>query len=200
MCRAFPPATTCSTGQLIASSRPMPTCVCIDRSRLGVASCRDMKIQTRGTTVRSGLTSPGSRASSKGHAGADELYGSALELARKQLYNEARDTFETLLSQHPHLCKAWVSYAQMEKRMNKHRPPYGQCREILQRGMLYNPSSACLAQAWGLMELQRGNLLGAIKLLERCVTLDPNLSPVLSWAQVQTARQTVGNRKREACN
>jgi hypothetical protein len=44
-------------------------------------------------------------------------------------------------------------------------------------------------QAWGLLELQRGNLLGAALLLERCVRLDPGLQPVLRWAQVKASGQ-----------
>lgn len=40
-------------------------------------------------------------------------------------------------------------------------------------------------QAFGLMELQRGNLLAATMLLERCVRIDPCLEPVLKWTQVQ---------------
>lgn len=35
------------------------------------------------------------------------------------------------------------------------------------------------AQAWGLMELQRGNVVAAVLLLERCVAADPRCSPVL---------------------
>lgn len=131
---------------------------------------------------------------------ANHLYSAALDLARKQRYQEAEAAFENLLSEHPNVCKAWVSYAQMEKRSNKQSAvdKYFRCREVLQRGMSHNPQSACLAQAWGLMELQRGNLLGAVKLLERCVRLDPNLAPVLNWAQVVTARKTVSNRGKQA--
>jgi hypothetical protein len=42
-------------------------------------------------------------------------------------------------------------------------------------------------QAFGLMELQRGNWLAALMLLERCVSLDPHLEPVLNWTQVGCA-------------
>jgi hypothetical protein len=45
-------------------------------------------------------------------------------------------------------CKAWVSYAQMEKR---HAHPssverFERCRAVLQRGLTRNPTSACLVQ------------------------------------------------------
>lgn len=55
-----------------------------------------------------------------------------------------------------------------------------------------------LPQAWGLLELQRGNVLAAVILLERCVANDPRCSPVLKWKAVRTARQTVGSRRRRS--
>jgi len=52
-------------------------------------------------------------------------------------------------------------------------------------------------QAWGLMELQRGNVLAAVLLLERSVLNDPaRCSPVLRWKAVRTARQSVSSRRR----
>lgn len=50
-------------------------------------------------------------------------------------------------------------------------------------------------QAWGLMELQRGNWLAAVRLLERSARLDVSCRPVLRWQVVQTARKTVGSRR-----
>lgn len=44
------------------------------------------------------------------------------------------------------------------------------------------------------MELQRGNAWAAVRLLERCVLLDPALSPVLRWKTVDMARQAVRQR------
>jgi hypothetical protein len=38
-------------------------------------------------------------------------------------------------------------------------------RAILQRGLQINPDSGCLAQAWGLMELQKGNAWAAVRLV-----------------------------------
>lgn len=46
---------------------------------------------------------------------ADAAYESALELSRQQHYSDARQAFEELVRAHPHMCKAWVSYAQVGK-------------------------------------------------------------------------------------
>lgn len=46
-----------------------------------------------------------------------------------------------------------------------------------------------LLQAWGLMELQRGNVLAAILLLERSVQFDQRNSNVLKWKPVILAKQ-----------
>lgn len=53
-------------------------------------------------------------------------------------------------------------------------------------------------QAWGLMELQRGNVVAAVLLLERCVAYDPRCSPVLKWKAVRIAQQTVTSRRRRS--
>ncbi len=66
---------------------------------------------------------------------------------------------------------------------------------LLLQGMQIAPRCA---QAWGLMELQRGNVLAAVLLLERCVANDPRCSPVLRWKAVRAARQTVGSRRRRS--
>lgn len=124
------------------------------------------------------------------------LYAYALTLSRAQDHESARRVFEILLARFPNFCKAWVSYAQMEKRLSRSSTAAGpsKCREILQRGLRLNPSSACLAQAWGLMELQRGNMWAAVRLLERCASLDSTCTPVLKWKLVQAARQAVFGR------
>lgn len=120
----------------------------------------------------------------------DRMYGRALEAARSQDFEVSKDAFEELLKEYPGMCKAWVSYAQMVKRCNKQDPQvrWERVRQVLQRGMTFNPHSACLAQAWGLMELQKGNCLGAVMLLERSVSLDPACSPVLKWQPVRRAK------------
>lgn len=126
----------------------------------------------------------------------ESLYSLALHLARGENYQGARDAFEVLLLQYPHMCKAWVSYAQVERRLGRISDPnrFEAARQVLQRGLQLNPGSACLAQAWGLMELQRGNWWAAVRLLERCVVMDPANSPVLRWHPVASARKTVGSR------
>ncbi|KAK9823656.1 hypothetical protein WJX72_004459 [[Myrmecia] bisecta] len=107
------------------------------------------------------------------------------------------EAFEAVTMQCPQLVKAWVSWAQMEKRLTRGSSQDTQrCREILQRALCQNPDSAPLCQAWGLMELQRGNVLAAVMLLERCVQYDPRCSPVLKWKLVQQAKQTVGSRRK----
>lgn len=97
---------------------------------------------------------------------------------------------------------------QFEKRVREQdgTDPIQRCRLVLQRALVANPQNAkicqvptslaqiscgllvgsavcltraCALQAWGLMELQRGNLLASLILLERCVSCDPDLSPVL---------------------
>lgn len=58
------------------------------------------------------------------------------------------------------------------------------------------PFAPPCVQAWGLLELQRGNALAAVMLLDRCAALDPTrCSPVLRWTQVSSARKTVGSRR-----
>lgn len=54
---------------------------------------------------------------------------------------------------------------------------------------------ACL-QAWGLMELQKGNIVAAVLLLERSVQFEPRNSPVLKWRAVQLAQQAFLDRRR----
>lgn len=51
-------------------------------------------------------------------------------------------------------------------------------------------------QSWGLMELQRGNVLAAVLLLERCVQYEPKCRPVLQWRAVQLAKESVSQRLR----
>jgi ferric-dicitrate binding protein FerR (iron transport regulator) len=66
----------------------------------------------------------------------DAAYEAALELSRAQQYAAARAAFEALVRAHPNMCKAWVSYAQMEKRIGRLGDPQRLdiARFILQRG------------------------------------------------------------------
>lgn len=108
--------------------------------------------------------------------------------------------FEAVVEACPIWQKPWVSYAQMEKRAATFSEPSGdrwnRCRLVLQRALTLNPAAFQVIQAWGLMELQRGNLLPAVRLLERCATGDPICAPVLRWKLVQDAKKTVGSRKK----
>ena len=52
-------------------------------------------------------------------------------------------------------------------------------------------------QAWGLMELQKGNTVAAVLLLERSVQFEPRNSPVLRWRPVQLAQQALLARRRK---
>jgi hypothetical protein len=67
---------------------------------------------------------------------ATAAYEAALELSRQQRYGAAREAFEALVREHPGMCKAWVSYAQMEKRIGRTGEPERLhiARYILQRG------------------------------------------------------------------
>jgi predicted Zn-dependent protease len=131
---------------------------------------------------------------------ASSMYSTALELAREERFEAARLAFEEVIAACPGWQKPWVSYAQMEKRAaaqsSEHR--WSKCREVLQRALVLNPESVQVIQAWGLMELQRGNLVPAVRLLERCVSFDPvRCEPVLRWKPVAEARKTVSSRKEQ---
>lgn len=126
---------------------------------------------------------------------ASALHAHALSLARAEAYGDARLAFERLLSRYPRACVAWTSYAQMEKRAGLRAESvqaggdrFAACRAVLQRGLALNPTSACLVQAWGLMELQKNNAWAAVRLLERGAALDPRRnSAVLRWVPVRRA-------------
>ncbi|DBA97504.1 hypothetical protein WJX77_006572 [Trebouxia sp. C0004] len=130
------------------------------------------------------------------------LYTQALQLARLQDQEEAaRTAFEECCRADPDNTKAWVSWAQFEKRVKKdHQDRFQSCRQVLQQGLTLNRTSAALIQAWGLMELQKGNILAAVLLLERSVQFEPRNSPVLRWRPVQLAQQTVMRRRRKLAN
>lgn len=48
------------------------------------------------------------------------------------------------------------------------------------------------------MELQRGNWLAAVMLLERSARLDSRCVPVLRWQHVRTAKKSAGSRRAAA--
>lgn len=129
---------------------------------------------------------------------ANTLYQHALQLARTEDFDSARNAFEQTVASCPEWSKPWVSYAQMEKRSaGRCEERFRRCRDVLQRALVLNPNSPLLLQAWGLLELQNGNFIAAVLLLERSVSFDPFLQPVLKWKPVILARQTVSERRRK---
>lgn len=146
------------------------------------------------------------------HRAKSAHYVQALQLSRCQQYDVAREAFQTATSSDPDECKVWVAWAQMEKRAEKisgtgtvsdnvsdvrrRNLKFMRCRAVLQRGLELNPGSACLLQAWGLLELQSGNTFAALALLEQSVRADSSCSPVLRWRPVQAARLARSTRHR----
>jgi lipopolysaccharide biosynthesis regulator YciM len=55
-------------------------------------------------------------------------------------------------------------------------------RAVLQKALQLNPHSARICQAWGLLELQAGNMWAALALLERASRTDARCAPVSSCA------------------
>ena len=51
-------------------------------------------------------------------------------------------------------------------------------RAVLQKALQLNPGSARICQAWGLLELQAGNMWAALALLERASRTDARCAPV----------------------
>ena len=161
-------------------------------------------------TLRCSSTKADDGGSSREHCGSRldrdslhvRMYEEALHLARSEQYEEARVVFEHVISLAPTWEKPWVSYAQMEKRIGRSAlatmsaapgstDPWKGCRNVLQRALRINPRKPKLTQAWGLMELQRGNFWPAVQLLERSVLQDPILAPVLRWKPVVEAKRKI---------
>lgn len=69
-------------------------------------------------------------------------------------------------------------------------------RYTFQTGIAAHPHDASLMQAWGLFESKHGQLNRAIRLLKRAVTLDPELSPVLSWRPFRAHAHAAGGAGR----
>lgn len=107
-------------------------------------------------------------------------YQKALFHARQRNYECSRQAFETYLQKSPHHCKAWISFAQMERQTNRAR-----CSYVLRKGLRENPDSACILQALGLYELKRKNYKLSKDLLLKSVQIDPAMAAVLRWKQVR---------------
>ena len=139
-----------------------------------------------------------------------------------QDYERAFAVFERVVCLQPQNSKAWVSWAQAEKRATRESEgrgdgtdngggksggsllPPSPAAAVLQAGLTLNrggPPSATapLAQAWALLELQRGNARAAVALLARAVREDPEkCSPVLRWAPVvEAAREAAAAAEEE---
>ena len=132
---------------------------------------------------------------------AASLYERALELARQERYEASRQAFEAVVEACPAWHKPWISYAHMEKRAALQRTEeqtrWRRCRMVLQRALIENPSSPHIIQAWGLLELNRGNLLPAVRLLERSAVVDyRTCGPVLKWKRVRDAQMVLKLRRK----
>lgn len=128
-------------------------------------------------------------------------YLQAVRLAREQQFDDAREVFALCTAQQPEEEIAWVSWAQMEKRTEAMTEDesttrrFARSRAVLQQGLQLNPHSARICQAWGLLELQAGNMWAALALLERATRADARCAPVLRWQPVQAARLAVSQRR-----
>ncbi len=82
-----------------------------------------------------------------------ELYASALELARRDNFDAARDAFQRAVAACPQWDTPWVSFAQCERRAAGADADecVRRCREVLQAALRINPRSARIICAWGLM-------------------------------------------------
>lgn len=114
--------------------------------------------------------------------------------------------------QTPEHAKAWISYAQMEKRrelVNAKEDPctpehnkkdmekYRTARSILYRGLRHNPASVLILQAWGLLEMQRENYWAAARLLQRCANTDPErCGYLLRWKPVRDVMVAMDGRSK----
>jgi predicted Zn-dependent protease len=128
-------------------------------------------------------------------------YLQAIRLAREQQFDDARQVFAIATAQQPDEEIAWVSWAQMEKRTEAQSEDdsstrrFVRSRAVLQKALQLNPGSARICQAWGLLELQAGNMWAALALLERAFRTDARCAPVLRWQPVQAARIAVSSRR-----
>jgi len=117
-----------------------------------------------------------------------KIYDVGLKHIRTKRYPSARRLLRACQEKHPTFERAWVTLAQMEKKVNSRK----ECEIILKSGLWYNPRSAAILQAWGLHLLQdaeNGNDLMAYGLLKAAAEIDPSLKNVLNWKQVREIGQ-----------
>lgn len=118
------------------------------------------------------------------HAESLKIYDVGLRHVRSKRYPSARRIFQTCATRHPTFERAWVTLAQMEKKVSSRKT----CEQVLKQGLLHNPRSAALLQAWGLHLLQEEDRqcdLMAYGLLRASVTYDPENRGVLRWKRVR---------------
>lgn len=113
-----------------------------------------------------------------------KMYDVGLKHVRSKRYESGRRILQTCATRHPSFERAWVTLAQMEKKVTSRE----MCEQILKKGLLHNPRSAALLQAWGLHLLQEGDArhdLMAYGLLRASVTNDPENRGVMRWKRVR---------------
>lgn len=118
-----------------------------------------------------------------------KIYDRGLKHVRQKRYKSARRVLLVCAKLHPTMERAWVTLAQVEKRQGQR----DECQRILKSGLLYNPRSSALLQAWGLHLLQEEDPkcdLMAYGLLQAAVKKDPSKRGVLKWERVRS----IGNR------
>mmetsp|Transcript_31989 Transcript_31989/g.38705 ORF Transcript_31989/g.38705 Transcript_31989/m.38705 type:complete len:232 (+) Transcript_31989:937-1632(+) len=113
-----------------------------------------------------------------------KLYNAGLRHVRRNRVESARRFLNHCVEKYPTHERAWVTLAQMEKRVGC-RPT---CEKILKGGLRHNPQSAAILQAWALHLLQekdRRNEFMAYGLLIAAVQYEPSLASVLKWKGVR---------------
>lgn len=121
-----------------------------------------------------------------------KMYKSGLRHVRTKRYPSARRILSQCAARHPTFERAWVTLAQMEKKVDSRE----KCESILKSGLLHNPRSGAILQAWGLHLLQEEDHrcdLMAYGLLRASVDMDPKNKNVLKWSRVRE----IGRRWRQ---
>lgn len=121
-----------------------------------------------------------------------KMYKSGLRHVRTKRYPSARRILSQCAARHPTFERAWVTLAQMEKKVDSRE----KCESILKSGLLHNPRSAAILQAWGLHLLQEEDHqsdLMAYGLLRASADRDPRNKNVMKWSRVRE----IGRRWRQ---
>lgn len=126
-----------------------------------------------------------------------KMYDCGLRHVRTKRYPSARRILQECATRHPTFERAWVTLAQMEKKVASRR----QCEVILKNGLWHNPRSAAILQAWGLHLLQEEDSrcdLMAYGLLRASADIDPANKNVLKWKRVRKIGQQWRTMRHEA--